>query len=81
MLEAFNKLSEQQKSFHFEMKTTISKPPADSVVDQITELDPKSGTSHELDFQPNRPNLPVHQNPNKAMGTEFAVPPLLPHLE
>ena len=42
MLEAFNKLSEQHKLFQNEMKTsaTISKPPSNSVVDQIAESDP-----------------------------------------
>ena len=70
MLEAFIKLSEQQKSFQKKMKmsATISKPPAASVVDQITESDSKPGTSHESDFQPNRPN---HQNLNDAMDTEL----------
>ena len=53
ILEAFNKLPQQLKSLHNQIKTqsaTISKPPSDSVVDQITESDPYRSTSHASDF-------------------------------
>ena len=55
MLEAFNKLLEQQKLFQNEMKSsaTISKHPSYSVVDQ-TGSDPKHGTSQESHLYPNQ---------------------------
>ena len=47
-------------------------------LDQITELDPKTGTSHESDLQLNQPNPLIPKKLDKLL--EFAGSPLPPHL-
>ena len=53
-------------------------PPPIQWLDQITELDPKTGTSHESDLQLNRPNPLIPKKLDKLL--EFAGSPLSPHL-
>ena len=53
ILEALNKLSDQQKSLRDEIKS-VTKPPSNSVVNQITVSDPKPGKSQQSDLQSNR---------------------------
>ena len=73
ILESFNKLSAHQKSLRDKIKS-VTKPPSDSVVDQITVSDPKPGTSQQSDLQ----NQPSSKPSDELMDTEFASPPLPP---
>ena len=61
ILETFNKLS-------------LSKPPFDSVVDQITESGPKHCKSHASEPRPQ-----IYQGPRESMKVKFVGPRLPPH--
>ena len=71
ILEAFNKLSEQQKSLQQQINqssATIVKPPSHSV--DHTESDPKSSTSHVSASDPRT------QDPRDTVEVEFVWHPL-----